>query len=218
MTAIEVMNALSVLLDDSRQSANRGMKTIMEEALTSAQYYVIEKAIASGDERCLRPLYREVFPILSTEDVQAIALTTFLYPRALKVYFDATMQTANPENGLLGEYLDNSRFDNYVQQPYQSSTPSSIYYTVKREMRTGIFVDALYFNNDDVNDYPASLAYILDPPDFDIDTLTNLSLPAEYHMSVVSYAAALVNDTDVGEVERGEALGRDAKLPLSFWS
>ena len=59
---------------------------------------------------------------------------------------------------------------------------------------------------------------LVDPPDFDVDLAVGLSLPVEYHMTVVAYAASLVNNTDVGETERGEAAGQDAKIPLSYWS
>lgn len=208
MTTLETIALVRLYLDDSKEFYHPDIIN----AINEAQIKLILDAYNNGDERCLRPLHT----------MESIATTgneltgDCLFPRACRLYHgnnDPYTQS------FTATYLPYSTYINYnfPEENSTSSYPRTAYYTIQKKVnQAGNYVSTLIYNNADAH---AQIWYIMTPVKFNFDPrdpLNNvpLSVPDEYHTKICSIAADLLNDKDVGELERGDTVYQNQRLTI----
>ena len=143
-----------------------------------------------------------------------------MYPRALRIFNEGDNET------LVATYLEPQLFYNYVQPSYilGAEFPRAAYYTIEKKdfplswdppsPPVSVFGTKIRYKWQWLDSH-ATLWFIAEPPPFDFgDIARSLWLPEECHIEVVTLAAELLNDMDVGERERGEAVFENQRLTL----
>ena len=206
---------IRMLLDDARD----WFPTTDElyNAMTQAQMKVVERAYREGDERALRLLYREASPLLASGEVicqELIALRrVVLYPRACRLYEDEQIEDCA---GVVANYVSPDVYFNYTYPDFaiNSVFPRDAVYTVIGRwnyLGNNYYDQIIYFNGD--ADARARFVFIVKPDPISV-LASNYQLPEEYHPMINTLAAELLNDMDVGEMERGDATYQNQKLTL----
>lgn len=233
MTSAECIYTVRMLIDDGRDWFPT--TTFLVEAINYAQYRTIHELFKQGDERGLRPLYRESDWLQTTDVVYRFIGSEYLsclYPRGLKVMADPTVVIGGVTDPITGsmitanaKYLDNNNYFNYFPQDFDlpQSFPSNLYYTITYDYDAAAAKQVSYIRftqpNDTVQRDYAKLVYIEEPRTFTYTaappTDVTLSLPNEYHYTVCSDAAEMVNTLDVGELERSMVAFQNQKLTYS---
>lgn len=219
-----------MLIDDGRDWFPT--TEFLVEVINYAQYRTIHDLFKQGDERGLRPLYRESDWLQNTDAVYRLVggeYLSCLYPRGLKVMADPTITIASTTDPITGnmitanaKYLDNNNYFNYSPQDFDTSQPfpSNLYYTITYNYDATADKQLSYIRFTQPNGTPrrdyAKLVYIEEPRTFTYTatpaTDITLSLPNEYHYIVCSDAAEMVNTLDVGELERSMTAYQNQKL------
>jgi hypothetical protein len=204
MTAKDSLDFIRMLLDDSRDwfpTLNLILATINTAQRRKLQHYYDKQ-----DERALRPFYKETAWIQSPT-----LITDILYPRTCKMKF-----SPNDADNLshVITHLDSELYFNYNQRGDATGMtyPRNAVYTIYWDSIANISGKYFIATNSTVNDR-YKLWYIQEPNVFNYAPnpgFGNLSIgvplqfPSEYHPEILSLAAEMLNDIDVGEMQRGE--------------
>ncbi|KKN79175.1 hypothetical protein LCGC14_0341920 [marine sediment metagenome] len=230
MDALQTVNMVRLLLDDSIDWFHDDIIS----AINESQMRLIRQYYLAGDERSLRTLYFKN-EALSDGDYITYTIpsdptatpTLLLYPRACRIYnkgLDTGIES------LTATYLEPQLYYNYDKPGYyiDDEFPRAAYYTIEKKQ---FLID----NSDPLNpvyewgtkirfikqlqESHATLWFIAEPPLFAYTTgigqSRSLWLPEECHIEVATLAAELLNDYDVGERERGEAVFENQRLTLT---
>lgn len=222
MTSSQTMQLIRTLLDDGRDwfpTTDEIVRTINQAQITKIHEYY-----AAGDERALRPLYRQTARFSNgalVGDTVAGTVYQCLYPRALKIFDNVSTPLSQ---GNHADYVPEDVFFNYSAPGASPGTtfPRTVRYTITKAY------DAFYsdietycYFTDGGNSSPtvcAILWYIVTPLPFTFNKLsltgTALQLPEEYHPEIAMLAAEILNDMDVNEVERGDVAFQNQRLTL----
>ena len=227
MTASENFQMVMMLLDDSR--ATYAKDTEFNRAINEAQLRKLNEYYISQEERALRPLYRQTAFLDNDAEIIDADDRRLLYPRSCRI-FKTTGQAEG--KALMAEHINEDVYLNYVRSVHRElggqNFPRSAYYTIIKDsvavigmgnpinrIRTKIrFTKGSSGNR-------AILWYIAYPKTYFWDVLQagsvniqNLELPEEYHIEVCTLAAEIINDMDVGELERGAIAFQNQRLNL----
>lgn len=216
MTPSETVHMVRMLIDDSRD----WFPTLeyVNSAINEAQIMVIKKLYALQEERGLRTLYRETgyIPngsIIQSQDSEPRKL---LFPRVCR---KKSLITHSDNTSHIITYIDKNVYLNYITRDDREGKrqPRFSYYTIIKEIRDDELFDILYFSSK-TSEEVANLWFISYPPKFIYENKPNtdvgLSLPDEYHFDIVTLAAEIINDIDVGEIERGQFIPENQRLNL----
>jgi hypothetical protein len=198
-------------------------KELVMGMINYAQLYFIHKANATGDEKLLRPLYRESTLMLDGNNpfatgIDDVGLTgrKFLYPRTCRIYENDTLPAQGKNYGQIAKFVAYPLYVNYINPNFSTggTFPRQALYTVNHRTDNQVLETYVYFNSNFINnpgyiDNRAVLWYISKPEDFlyNLDgagTDVDLEIPKEYHIQVAFKAAEMLNKMDAGEMERGE--------------
>lgn len=214
MTPLETVKMVRMLTDDSRD----WYPTLdyVNKAINEAQMLIIRKYYQSQQERALRELYRNTGYISNGSQILSSDSPPrgLLYPRACR---KKTSITHSDQTSHIIPYIDKDIYLNYLARADTEGAkqPKFSYYTVVKEYRNGALVDVLYFTNS--SGEVADLWFISYPPQFVYNNSPSdvgLSLSPEYHFEIAALAAEIINDIDVGEMERGNVGAENQRLNL----
>ena len=224
MTVQETINTLRMLMDDG-WDWYQGTQYVLD-AINESQVRVLDEAIMAGDEKCVRPLVRHntvmdkrnrttgfgnnYIEHIDFDTANRRLIHTYL---SCIVYLNNRIQMNNDKFGLQAQYQPIQTFLNFDSQagPYfddndiyfQIKTPNAIYYTTGRDSQGFTHGDWIMFTNGGLlTQSRAELIYVVYPLDFAEEQ--PLELPQEYHFKVCTYAAELINNSDVAETMRGK--------------
>ena len=210
MTALEVVDMISILTDDSQAwfpMEDGRDYAFLFNLIDQAQLKTIEKYYTMQDERALRTLYSSV-RVQSGMPIPRNPLPIgfqagVLYPRALILEDVYTVNQTSTIN------LYNASYENYDTYQNLTRTKSRVY-TLKNTMIVGRLVKEIHFNSSDWG----TLYYIREPEPFFLDNSrqVTLELPIEYHFEVCCLTAEMMNNLDKYETERSAAMSRDSAL------
>lgn len=215
MTANETILFVGMLLDDSR--AWFPTRDEIVSAINDAQYRKTREYYMLEDERSLRPLYvrtdflqdGDSIYVLNNPSLVTYGYSGLLYPRTCLVYADE-----NDTSPVTATYLEPHKYHAYTATRYMAGQrfPRAAYYTISGETddTDSTYQNVVHFTGD--SDARAKVAYIREPRVFGINNRT-LELPEETHVEIATLAAAILNDIDVGERERG-AFGGERSQPI----
>ena len=203
MTSTEAIGLARMLLDSDHEYYFSMARVI--QYINQAQDLMIHALHLGDDERGLRTLY-DVSNNRTTLSNGAILPNDCMYPKGLNIYPDRT----NANIFYSAEYLDYDKYITSIQRAgaYMNARfPHSINWTYQRQWNNATnSEDTILLHTTDNtlggNAYRASLSYIRRPALF--TNAVPISLPQEYHFSVVALASELINNIDVNEFERGE--------------
>ena len=203
MTSTEAIGLVRMLLDSDHEYYFSMARVI--QYINQAQDLMIHALHLSDDQRGLRTLY-DVSNNRTTLSNGAVLPNDCMYPKGLNIYPDKN----NNNIFYSAQYIDYDRYivlSNRAGAYMNARFPHSLYWTYQRQWNntTGTEDTILLHTTDSTlasNAYRASLSYIRRPALF--SNLVPISLPQEYHYSVVALAAELINNIDVNELERGE--------------
>lgn len=204
MTNSQALTLLRMLLDDSRDWYPT--LTMVKASINTAQNRLLHKYYKEQNERALRPFYAE-----TTWITDLTLISDILYPRSCKMRYNANLIPQSHEIA----YLEPNLYFNYF--PYGDDRsdlfPRAMYYTIYGDTINN--VSGKYFTARTIKAMPGDtplfkLWYIKEPAVWNFDQaglspLNNVSLefPSEFHVELITMAAEILNDIDVGEQERG---------------
>jgi hypothetical protein len=206
MTVSETLLYIQTLLDD--RSFDFFTFRIAAEAVHQAQLMVIQQAIQTNEERCLRPLYStDVPPPLSADDFNGTSAlpNDYLHARGLDIYAllgdDVTVAPIGT-----ARYIRPGEFLSLTSAPSSSFSSSRVINNYSWTINGGYYI----FSRPQRREF-ARLHYIRKPRIFGSQIFVGIGeslrrqpieLPKEYHVKVASIAAELLNDLDTLEQER----------------
>ena len=232
MTPLEAVNMVRMLLDEARESfvnidfINNAINSVIMQK--TRQYYT------AGDERYLRPLYRQGYGagginMISGEDILTStgAVANVLYPRSCRIFLPNARTEGTDVNNrattMVATYIENGRYFNFVESTitangFNSVYPSSVFprsgmYTIQKSTNYVLhFIAPNGTENANIwyIKYPQTFLYI----DNDVANSIGFEMPEEYHPSIVMKAAELINNIDVDELERGKAVFQNQKIDI----
>jgi hypothetical protein len=222
MTSNDTMQFIRTLLDDGRDWFPTTAEVI--RAVNEAQIAKLNEYYKMHDERALRPLYRQTARFSSgalVGDTVGGIVYQVMFPRALKIL--ATGQSPEAQ-GVHADYVPEELYFNYEAPGVAAGTtfPRTARYTITRAY-DAFYLDTetyCYFTSGGNNTIApqAILWYIVYPLPFTFDKIlltgTPLQVPQEYHPEICMYAAELLNDMDVNEIERGDVAYQNQRLTL----
>ena len=179
MTSVEVVHTVRLLLDDTKLAFFT--LDVVLGAIREAQNLLLLSHYQTGEERCLRPLYRDV----DLEHGDTLP-NDYLWPRGCIIYPNNTTAT-----GIVARWRDYALFLNQSTTSYSGTTRHCTY-----TIHDGRF----FYHGLDTNETMARLYYVRQPDVF--GETHALEVPDEYHFDVASIAASLLGDIDVNETER----------------
>lgn len=213
MTAEETVQTIRMLLDDSRDTYF--VLSEINKVVNEVQMRFIHEAYTKEDERLLRPLYR--YNTFSNGDkVLSVEGEKLLYPKSCRLT-PMPNPVDDPMVTQLARYILPKDFLYYKARYFQPGAvfPREAVYTIKNKP-IGFIPEAEYFAYIYINGelhtrahlwfivWPTPFNYTPPTPEVvDLDSYP-LSIPVEYHLDVCLAAAELLNNTDVGEMERGD--------------
>lgn len=211
MRAIDVVYAIRMLLDDSRD----WYFPLIVNAINEAQLKKIREYYNQNNEMALRPLHsiaRNIDPI----NPAITPILDFLYPRACRFYFSDGVTNQNVF--IDATYLEPQKISQmafpvftpnnpFAFPPYAEFPKTAVYSVLERNNQWVLYAPWVSPQT------RAELYYIRRPNPFrfSFDTsnrvidLYGLEIDPLYHHEVVAYAAELLNNIDVLEFERSEA-------------
>lgn len=131
MTSLETMDMVRLLLDDSRDWFPT--TAFIVQTINDAQLQKINEYYKQGDERALRPLYRQAYDAAGSVflfdgnliyDVNG-NLDSVLYPRSCKIMSSVNASSTNPPYSTMvtANYLENAVYYNYVRNTINLPNP-----------------------------------------------------------------------------------------------
>lgn len=228
MTALESVNLIRLMLDDSRDYY--WSTAMIIKAINEAQIRKIREYNMRDDERALRPLYTQATDIADGDVVVDVNGNSILFPRACRVRQSQTgAGVATAAQGQIAGYLEEDVFFNFALSPDFSSAgsgtafPRACFFTITKQWNNDplvlAFESVLRFTGGNNAGWVADLWYIPEPVSFnyvDGDRTADvvLVLPEEYHPEICALAAELLNDLDVNEMGRGEPVYQNQQISL----
>jgi len=192
MTALETVNMVRMLLDDSRDWFPT--TDFINQSINDAQIQKIKEFYMKNDERALRPLYRKAYNsaggilLIDGELIYDANgdLAKILYPRSCKITKSQSFPTTNPPYHAMAEatYLENSVYLNFVNNTITlpgavtvgkfvnmltgERFPRAGYYTIHRVWNrvNNRSEERIHFVTSDRTINVATLWYITVPDDF----------------------------------------------------
>lgn len=185
MTSQEILDFVRMTLDDGTFQLP-GLAEALA-AVNEAQRLKIHEYHAGGEERALRPLYRESGFLDSGDTLNGV-----LYPRGCRLY----ESDAAPDAIALDlSHVNHDAFLHFAGPGHGSGadaerSPSGQY---------SVYNNQVYFKKT-ATAQRVKLWYITDPAAF--TTTQTLAVPPEFHGEIAIRAAVLLNEIDENEQER----------------
>lgn len=216
MTSEQTIRLIRMFLDDTRDFFPHTSEVL--RAINEAQHRKIYEYYMRHDERALRPLYRQTARVAPGATISDQYNMQVMFPRACIIYQDYVVPSSL---GYFADFLPEETYFNYDKSqwlPGSTSVTRACYYTVTRGYDPALLDNwsYLYFTGPDTAS--AVLYYIAFPRPFTFDNGTLVGVPlqvsSEYHTEIAMLAAELLNDMDVGEQFRGDAVYQNQRLTL----
>lgn len=227
MTITETYQMIMMLLDESR--ADYCTDNEINRAINEAQLKKLNEYYQKQEERALMPLYRQSEFLDNNDEIIDIGGRHLLYPRSLRIYKNIIQSDSQSQ---IAEFIDADIYLNCIRTIHRENGgqnfPRSGYYTIIKGIvksdahalvQTMVNTQIRFTKGNSEN--RAKIWYIANPLDYywDVEDPTNplnhgLEIADEYHIEVCATAAEIINDMDVGELERGEIAFQNQRLSI----